>query len=472
MTAGFSCVRSRLFDKLFYTEIFSMKVALYTLGCKLNYAETSTIGEQFRRAGNTIVPFGEPADTIIINTCSVTDSADAECRKIIRRALRVSPNAFIAVAGCYAQLKPEEIASIDGVDAVFGSAEKFSILKYVEKFEKFDTPKIFVKDIAAAGFEMARSADGDNRTRAFLKLQDGCDYSCSYCTIPMARGGGRSMDFADIEKQVRSLEAAGYQETVLTGINLGEYSAATGEKFYDAIKKIEELRPSFRLRISSIEPNLLKPEILALVAASDVFVPHFHIPLQSGSPEILRLMRRRYNTNGYADLIYRIKDTIPDCCIGVDVIAGFPGETDRHFQETFDFLHKLPVSYFHVFSYSERSDTPAAIYEGKVPAQIKRDRVNRLRALSIKKRHEFYMSQIGSVRTVVPETYDITSGRWTGWTENYVRVEFTADFMHGHSPTQVKLCSIEGENVLGEITDIANENAQSPRYIPLLAFSE
>lgn len=444
-----------------------MNVAFYTLGCKLNYAETSTIAEQFRQAGHAIVHFGEPADAVIINTCTVTENADTECRKIIRRALRSSPNAFVAVTGCYAQLQPEEIASIDGVDAVFGATEKFSMTKHITNFEKLDTPQLFVTDTAEAEFEAARSSDGDSRTRAFLKLQDGCNYSCSFCTIPLARGSSRSMDFTEIEGQIRALEAAGYHEVVLSGINLGDYEASTGENFFHVLQQIEALHPSFRIRISSIEPNLLKPEILALVAQSKVIVPHFHIPLQSGSPEILRLMRRRYNAPYYEDLISRIKEQIPDCCIGVDVITGFPGETERHFEETFNFLHRLPVSYLHVFSYSERENTPAATFQGKVPSATKQERTNRLRALSSKKRFEFYTSQLGTERIVVPEIFDFAAGRWTGWTENYVKTEFEGNHLHHNAPVKVRLQHLEGEHIVAQVLESA-QNREMPEYIPLM----
>ncbi len=444
-----------------------MKVALYTLGCKLNYAETSSIGEQFRKAGHTIIPFDEPADAVIINTCSVTDSADAECRKIIRRALRISPNAFIAVAGCYAQLKPEEIASIDGVDAVFGTADKFSILQHISSFEKLDATKIFVTEAQNMNFEMAKSSDGDSRTRAFLKMQDGCSYSCSFCTIPIARGGSRSMGFETIEAQFHSLEEAGYREVVLTGINLGDYTSSNGEKFFDVLKKIEELSPSFRVRISSIEPNLLKTEILELVASSKIIVPHFHIPLQSGSSDILRLMRRRYIAQFYSDLLHSIKSAIPDCCIGIDVISGFPGESDRHFEETFQFLSESPASYFHVFSYSERTNTPAAEFQGKVAAKIKQARTNRLRDLSNIKKQEFYQSQLCTVRTVIPETFDATTGTWIGWTENYVRTIFRGGYRLGHSPVRVQLVELEGEFVKGTIMNNEENAEQTADYMPL-----
>ena len=275
------------------------------------------------------------------------------------------------------------------------------------------------------------------------------------------------MNFTEIEGQIRALEAAGYHEVVLSGINLGDYEAPTGENFYHVLRRIEELQPNFRVRISSIEPNLLKPEILEFVAQSKVIVQHFHIPLQSGSPEILRLMRRRYNAAYYEDLIARIKEQIPDCCIGVDVITGFPGETDRHFEETFAFLHRLPVSYLHVFSYSERDNTPAASFQGKIPARIKQERTNRLRALSAKKRFEFYASQLGTQRTVIPESFDSQSGHWTGWTENYVKIAFAGNQLLHNSPVRVMLRSVEGEYVAADVLAIADVEAM-PTYIPLL----
>lgn len=446
-----------------------MNISFYTLGCKLNYAETSTLREQFEQAGHSIVEFGEPTDAVIINTCTVTENADTECRKIIRRALRTSPDAFVGVTGCYAQLQPEEIATIEGVDAVFGSKEKFEIQSIFKDFRKIDTPQIHVSDLSDVEFTEAHSAENDSRSRAFLKLQDGCNYNCSFCTIPLARGESRSMDFATISSRIDGLIRSGFREIVLSGINLGDYRAPSGEKFIDILRAIEERKPAARFRISSIEPNLLTPEIVELVAKSQHIVPHFHIPLQSGSPEILRLMRRRYKAENYEALITNIKSTMPDCCIGVDVIVGFPGETDAHFEETFTFLHQLPISYLHVFTYSERENTPAAVYSGKVPNAKRKERTARLRNLSAMKKSEFYRSQVGSERTVIPESYNHETGLWIAWTENYVRAEFPAPPSIIQAPMRVRLTEFLGETVRAELLDQPIlEDDHTPHYIPIL----
>jgi threonylcarbamoyladenosine tRNA methylthiotransferase MtaB len=447
-----------------------MNISFYTLGCKLNYAETSQLREQFEKLGHNIVDFGEPTDAVLINTCTVTENADTECRKIIRRALRTSPNAFVGVTGCYAQLQPEEIASVEGVDAVFGAQEKFKIPQIITDFKKVETPQIFVNEFSdEIEFVGAKSGDNDSRTRAVFKIQDGCNYNCSFCTIPLARGGSRSMDYVKIEEAFKDLEKSGYSEIVLSGINLGDYSGKNGEKFSDVVKLIDSLDTNARVRISSIEPNLLKPEILETVAQSDVFCPHFHIPLQSGSPEVLKMMRRRYKASYYEELILKIKSEMPHCCIGVDVIVGFPGETDEFFEETYNFLKDLPISYLHVFTYSERENTPAAIFKDKIPPQVKKARTNRLRALSAFKKSEFYASQIGTERTVIPETYSAETGRWIGFTENYVRVEFTAPAVLIQKPMRVVLKEMLGEHVLAELTEaelLKEENF--PQYISIL----
>lgn len=404
-----------------------LRVSFYTLGCKLNYAETSFLRQQFEEAGYTVVPFGEPADVVLINTCTVTETADAECRKIIRRAIRTAPGAFIGVMGCYAQLNAEEIARIEGVSAVFGNQEKGQLVELVARLRPLGGgPHVLVSPFHTPCFHPARSADEDSRTRAFLKIQDGCNYRCSFCTIPKARGPSRSMPFEQLPEHVRALEAAGYREVVLTGVNLGDYRAPTGERLIDVLRLLEELRPSFRVRLSSIEPNLLTPEILELVARSELFCPHFHIPLQSGSPDILRRMRRRYTVERYRSLILSIVERIPDCAIGVDVLTGFPGETEEHFMQTHRLLEELPVAYLHVFTYSEREGTPAAAMPDAVPMRVRKLRTYRLRQLSEQKRFHFYRSQLGTVRTVIPETYDAATGTWEGWTENYVRVRFAA----------------------------------------------
>jgi threonylcarbamoyladenosine tRNA methylthiotransferase MtaB len=452
-----------------------MNVSFYTLGCKLNYAETSQLQHIFERAGHSVVPFGEQADAVIVNTCTVTENADKECRQIIRRALRISPQAFIGVTGCYAQLQPEEIASIEGVDAVFGAKEKFNIPRLVGSFQKFDTPRCFVDELGGDELEFveAQSSDGDSRTRAFLKLQDGCNYKCSFCTIPLARGASRAMDFAFIPEKIRRLEEAGYREVVLSGINLGDYRAPTGETFTDVVRRIEELQPRLRVRISSIEPNLLTPEIIEIIAGSSVFCPSFHIPLQSGSPDILRLMRRRYKAEQYRDLIFSIKAAMPHAAIGADVIVGFPTESDAHFEETFAFLHSLPVSYLHVFSYSERENTPAAELSfsgGGVSPAVRSERSRRLRGLSTKKKHAFYRSQLGAERVAIPERRNPETGLWIGWTENYARVEFPAEAALVQAPARVRLEEISpnGETILASFVEAGATAASPARYIPLL----
>lgn len=448
--------------------LYDMNVSFYTLGCKLNYAESAELRHRFEQSGHTVVEFGEPTDAVIINTCTVTENADTECRKIIRRALRSSPDAFVGVTGCYAQLQPEEIASIDGVDAVFGSKEKFMIHDLVADFSKKDTPQIYVSDLDDVAFEEARSAEGDSRTRAHLKLQDGCNYNCSFCTIPLARGKSRSMDFSLIEQKINSLVHEGFHEIILSGINLGDYVSNNGEKFFDILQLIERVKPNARFRIGSIEPNLLKPEIIDLVAQSNSITPHFHIPLQSGSPEMLRMMRRRYKADYYYNLIHTIKSKIPHCSIGVDVIVGFPGETEEYFMETFNFLHQLPVSYLHVFTYSERENTPASVFSGKVPQHIRKKRTNRLRILSDMKKQEFYRSQLDTEQTVIPESYNNERNTWIGWTDNYIRTEFKASITLLQKPVRVQLKTINEDVVLSELTEFQPEHQSWSGYIPLL----
>ena len=468
-----------------------MNVSFYTLGCKLNYAETSQLQHVFEQAGHAVVPFGQPTDAVIINTCTVTENADKECRQIIRRALRTSPAAFVGVTGCYAQLQPEEIASIEGVDAVFGAKEKFRIPQLVSGivggFRKFDTPHCFVDDVGGdLEFVEAQSSETDSRTRAFLKLQDGCNYKCSFCTIPLARGKSRAMEFGLIPQKIRDLERAGYHEVVLSGINLGDYVAATGEEFTDVVRAIEAMKPRLRVRISSIEPNLLTQEIIDIIAQSSVFCPSFHIPLQSGSPDILRQMRRRYKVSDYADLVRRIKSAMPDAAIGADVIVGFPTESDAHFEETYSFLEALPVSYLHVFTYSERENTPAAELSasgGAVPAQKRAERSKRLRTLSAIKKRAFYAEQINSLHPsnhaasgehiVIPEQRNAETGLWTGWTENYVRTEFAAPAMLVQAPVRVRLREINpasgGETVLADVVgQIERETSTHAAYIPIM----
>lgn len=399
------------------------KVAFYTLGCKLNFSETSTIGSQFLKKGYEIVDFKESADVYVINTCSVTENAEKECRQIVRRALRKNPSAFIAVTGCYAQLRSGEIASIDGVDAVLGSNEKFKLFSYIDSFEKKNLSCVYVSDTENLNeLNEAFSTDADSRTRAFLKIQDGCDYKCSFCTIPLARGKSRSLLPETVKHNFNVLLERGYKEIILTGVNVGDYGKALNMNFYSLIREFLEIPGEYRLRISSIEPNLLTDHILELTRDDERMCRHFHIPLQSGSPKILKLMQRRYTQGHYADLIGKIRNTIPDAGIGVDVITGFPGETEEDFLETYNFLKELPISYLHVFTYSERPDTKAISMPGRVEISERKRRTNMLRILSEKKRNEFYRNMIGQNLQVLFE-HENHDGYMKGFASNYIRVK-------------------------------------------------
>ena len=399
------------------------KVALHTLGCKLNYSETSSIGMQFLDRGFEIADFNEEADVYVLNTCSVTESAERECRQIIRRALRQNPEAFIIVTGCYAQLRPEEIARIDGVDAVLGSNEKFKLFTLLENFSKKDLTCISVTPTEnLTEFGVAHSTDADNRTRAFLKIQDGCDYTCSFCTIPLARGGSRSLAANSVVDEFKKLLNAGYKEIVLTGVNVGDYGKNIDTSLFNLLSELIKVEGEFRIRISSIEPNLLTDEIINLTADSEKLCNHFHIPLQSGNPRILKAMQRRYSIDDYKNLIDRIKNRLPDAGIGVDVIVGFPGETEEDFIHTHNFLRDLPVSYLHVFTYSERPDTKAISLSGSVDVQERKRRNNILRILSEKKRAKFYSEMIGTTQDVLFENAN-KNGLMNGFTSNYIKVQ-------------------------------------------------
>jgi len=426
-----------------------MKVSFYNIGCKVNFAETSTLREQFETLGYTVVEFGEIADVVLINTCTVTNRADADCRKIIRRARRISPDAFIGIVGCYAQLKPGEIAEIEGVDAVLGTREKFRITDIIDNFEKKEKPGIYVSGLEELPFDPATSRDNESHTRVVLKIQDGCDYVCTYCTVPLARGACRSMDFKAIPDEIRRIEEAGFYEIVLSGINLGEYKAPTGENFTDLVKAIEVIDTKLRFRISSIEPNLLFPEILETVSVSGNFCPHFHIPLQSGSTEILKKMKRRYKAEDFHKLVFDIKEKIPHCCIGVDVIAGFPGENEGFFEETYKLIDSLPVSYLHAFTYSERDNTEALKLPGKVPHDVRKARTKLLRQLSDKKQLHFYKSHLNTVHEVIPEVFSEADGSWIGWTENYIKTKFFAGKSIGNVPVEVNLKELSGGLITG-----------------------
>ena len=403
------------------------KVAFYTLGCKLNFSETSSIARGFTDEGFDRVDFSEQADIYVINTCSVTENADKRFKSIVKQAQKVNPMAFIAAVGCYAQLKPQELADVNGVDLVLGATEKFKITDYINDLSKNDFGEVHSCEIEEADFYVGSYSIGD-RTRAFLKVQDGCDYKCTYCTIPLARGISRSDTMQNVLQNAREISAQNIKEIVLTGVNIGDYGKGEfGNKkhehtFLDLVTELDKIEGIERLRISSIEPNLLKNETIDLVSKSRTFVPHFHIPLQSGSNEILKKMKRRYMRELYVDRVSKIKEVMPNACIGVDVIVGFPGETDTHFLETYNFLNELDISYLHVFTYSERDNTEAAEMEGVVPMNVRNKRSKMLRGLSVKKRRAFYESQLGTTKTVLFESEN-KEGYINGFTENYVKVK-------------------------------------------------
>ncbi|MFZ5551823.1 MAG: tRNA (N(6)-L-threonylcarbamoyladenosine(37)-C(2))-methylthiotransferase MtaB [Bacteroidota bacterium] len=401
------------------------KVSFYTLGCKLNFSETSTIARMLEGAGYAKVDFYDRPDIYIINTCSVTDNADKKCRQLVRKALNVNPEAFIAVIGCYAQLKPEEIASIEGVDVVLGANEKFNVLEHLNPAGKNTTAKIENAEIKQTKHFVPSYSYGD-RTRSFLKVQDGCDYFCSFCTIPLARGFSRSNSIAETVNVAKEVAATEVKEVVLTGVNIGDFGSGTDENFYGLVQQLDEVQGIDRYRISSIEPNLLSDEIIEFVALSKRFAPHFHIPLQSGSDKILKAMRRRYERNLYAERVSKIKLLMPDCCIGVDVIVGFPGETEEDFLETCNFINSLDVSYLHVFTYSERDNTTAIRMGDPVPMEIRNKRSKMLHILSEKKKRAFYDSQTGKTRLVLFEAEE-EEGVMFGFTENYVKVKTPFD---------------------------------------------
>ena len=403
------------------------KVAFYTLGCKLNFSETSTIARDFQNEGFERVDFEEIADIYVINTCSVTENADKQFKQIVKKAMKLNDKAFVAAVGCYAQLKPEELAAVDGVDLVLGATEKFKITDYINDLSKNDMGEIHSCEIEEADFYVGSYSIGD-RTRAFLKVQDGCDYKCTYCTIPLARGISRSDALENVLKNAKEISEQEIKEIVLTGVNIGDYGKGEfGNKkhehtFLDLVKALDEVEGIERLRISSIEPNLLKNETIEFVSQSRTFVPHFHIPLQSGSNEILKKMKRRYLREVYTERVAKIREVMPHACIGVDVIVGFPGETDENFLETYHFLNDLDISYLHVFTYSERDNTEAAEMDGVVPMNVRSKRSKMLRGLSVKKRRAFYESQIGTNRTVLFESEN-KEGYIHGFTENYVKVK-------------------------------------------------
>lgn len=432
------------------------KVAFYTLGCKLNFSETSTISRSFQDRGFKKVDFSDQPDVFIINTCSVTDNADKKCRKIVREARQISPNAYIAIIGCYAQLKPQEIAEISGVDAVLGAAEKFRILDLLGEFKRAVKPEVYARDIKeTTGFNSSYSIN--DRTRTFLKIQDGCDYSCTFCTIPLARGNSRSDSVAHVVQEARELGRLGVKEIVLTGVNTGDFGIRDGkrqESFYDLVKALEEAEEVARFRISSVEPNLLTPEIIDFVSKSKRFMPHFHIPLQSGSDNLLKSMKRRYLTDLYQSRIDHIHKAIPHAAIGVDVIVGYPGETEEEFIKTYHFLNHLPVSYLHVFTYSERPNTVAAKMDGAIPMAIRNMRSKMLRSLSTKKKRAYYEQHVGDTAIVLFEN-DVENGMMHGFTENYIRVSAKYDPLRINEILPVTITAInpEGYAEVEEITE-------------------
>jgi len=433
------------------------KVAFYTLGCKLNYSETSTISRMFEQKGYKKVDFSDSPDIFIINTCSVTENADKKCHKVVREARSISPDAYVAIIGCYAQLKPKEIAGIPGVDAVLGASEKFRLVELLDGFVRKPYAEVFASDIEQA-HTFNTSYSIHDRTRTFLKVQDGCDYSCTFCTIPLARGTSRSDSVSNIIRTAEEIAATEVREIVLTGVNTGDFGIQEGqrvERFIDLIKALDLVEGIDRFRISSIEPNLLTNEIISFVSHSKRFVPHFHIPLQSGSNKILKLMKRRYQRELYADRVQTIKSTMPHCCIGVDVIVGFPGETDEDFLETYQFLNELDISYLHVFTYSERENTPAAAMEGSVHGSKRADRSKMLHILSDKKRRKFYEENLGRTSTVLFEN-DVENGMMHGFTENYIRVEAKYDPILINELKKIRLLNINERGHV-EIEDVFTE---------------
>ena len=432
--------------------IATKKVAFYTLGCKLNFSETSTIARDFQNEGFERVDFSDVADIYVINTCSVTENADKRFKTIVKQALQVNTDAFIIAIGCYAQLQPQELADVYGVDLVLGATEKFKITDYLNDLSKQSVGSVHACEIEAADFYVGSYSIGD-RTRAFLKVQDGCDYKCTYCTIPLARGISRSDTLHNVLSNAHEISKKGIQEIVLTGVNIGDYGKGEfGNKkhqhtFLELIQALDNVEGIKRLRISSIEPNLLKNEMIDFVSKSNCFVPHFHIPLQSGSNLVLKNMRRRYMRELYEERVALIKKQMPDACIGVDVIVGFPGETEALFLETFNFLNALDISYLHVFTYSERPNTLAASMENAVPKNIRTKRSKLLRGLSVKKRRAFYESQLGSVRTVLFEGEN-KSGYIHGFTENYVKVKTPWNPTLVNTLHEVELTKIDSDGLV------------------------
>jgi len=420
-------------------------IAFYTLGCKLNFSETSTIGRQAREQGFEVVDFKDAADIYVINTCSVTENADKKCKRTVKEAKKANPDSSVVVIGCYAQLKPQEIIDIDGVDMVLGAAEKFNLMQHLEKIKE-ERNVVLNRNIKETREFVPGYSFGD-RTRSFLKVQDGCDYFCTFCTIPLARGKSRSNTVEETIKVAQEVAQTAVKEVVLTGVNIGDFGVDTDESFYDLIVELDKVEGVDRFRISSIEPNLLENRIIDFVAQSERFVPHFHVPLQSGSDELLKKMRRKYLRDLYSDRVARIKQIMPHACIGVDVIVGFPGETDEHFEETYNFIRDMDVSYLHVFPYSARANTTARKMDDQVPQEVKNERAQRLRILSNKKKMAFYTEHLGTVRTALMEAEN-KDGFMYGFTENYVKVRLPFDAQKINEQIQVVLKSIADDGTV------------------------
>ncbi len=422
------------------------KVSLYTLGCKLNFSETSSIARMFEEEGFARVNFNDTPDVYVINTCSVTENADKKCKQLVRKALKINPNAFVAIIGCYAQLKPDEIAQIDGVDMVLGASEKFKIVEHFQHIEKKEKAEVIASKIKEVNEFIPSYSKGD-RTRSFLKIQDGCDYFCAFCTIPLARGKSRNHSIAETVKVAKEVALTEAKEVVLTGVNIGDFGQGDEENFYQLVQELDKIEGIERYRISSIEPNLLTTEIIEFVAQSDKFMPHFHIPLQSGSNTILKAMRRKYKKELYVDRVTTIKKLMPDACIGVDVIVGFPGETEEEFLATYNFLNELDVSYLHVFTYSERQNTTAIKMDGVVPKDERAKRSKMLHILSDKKRRHFYEQQLGKTYNVLfeAEQYD---NYLNGFTDNYVKVKVPYDVELENQIKTINLAGIDLDGIV------------------------
>jgi threonylcarbamoyladenosine tRNA methylthiotransferase MtaB len=424
------------------------KVAFYTLGCKLNFSETSTISRLFEDAGFAKVDFEEHPDVYVINTCSVTENADKKCKQLVKRAKKINPDSFVVIVGCYAQLKPTEIASITGVNMVLGANEKFNILEHLEKIDQHTTNTVVSFDNIKNTKEFVPSFSYGDRTRSFLKVQDGCDYFCTFCTIPLARGKSRNANIAQTIIEAEKIAATEIKEVVLTGVNIGDFGQGEGENFFQLIQALDEVTGIDRFRISSIEPNLLSNEIIDFcLSESKRFVPHFHVPLQSGSDRILQLMRRKYERSLYAERVQQIKSLRADACIGVDVIVGFPGETDEDFMETIDFLKDLDISYLHVFTYSERANTGAPKLGEAVPMDVRRERSKQLHLLSDRKKRQFYSENIGAERSVLFEQEE-DNGIMYGFTENYVKVKHPYDETLVNTFQTIKLVELDRDGIM------------------------